>query len=117
MCTPVKRAAALRWSHQWRFRGEESNRGQTAKWLPDLAEVPASSSLLVVPLPLSVAAAVDPEEAFVVSLSSCHMLWFLSIAAKRGFVVDGYRDEAVGVMGKDTNGKKAMTRVKHWRRD
>lgn len=82
------------------------------RWLFDGGiEVPASSSPHVVPIPMSVAAAVDPEEAFVVSLSSCHMLWFLSVAAKRGFVVESYRDEAVGVMAKDESGKLAMTRV------
>jgi len=74
-------------------------------------EVPASSSPHVVPVPLSAANAVDPEEAFVAALSSCHMLWFLSIAAKRGFVVDSYRDEAVGVMGKDADGRRAITTV------
>lgn len=74
-------------------------------------EVPASSSPLVVPLPFSDAAAVDPEETFVASLSSCHMLWFLSIAAGRGFVVDSYRDAATGLMAKNTNGKLAMVRV------
>lgn len=74
-------------------------------------EVPASASPSVVPLPLSVEKAVDPEEAFVASLSSCHMLVFLSIAAKRGYVVDRYRDEAVGVLSKDSSGKLAMTRV------
>ncbi|MFT5142490.1 MAG: organic hydroperoxide reductase OsmC/OhrA [Rhodothermales bacterium] len=73
--------------------------------------VAASSSPQVIPLPLSVAEAVDPEEAFVASLSSCHMLWFLSIAAKRGFVVEGYRDRAVGVMGRDPSGSQAMTIV------
>lgn len=82
------------------------------RWLFDGGvEVTASSSPHVVPLPLSVAEAVDPEEAFVASLSSCHMLWFLSIAAKRGLVVDRYRDEATGVMGKDASGKMAMTCV------
>jgi organic hydroperoxide reductase OsmC/OhrA len=82
------------------------------RWLFDGGvEVPASSSPHVIPLPLSVEAAVDPEEAFVASLSSCHMLWFLSIAARQGFVVEGYRDEASGVMGKDASGKQAMTRV------
>jgi len=60
---------------------------------------------------MSVEAAVDPEEAFVVSLSSCHMLWFLSIAAGKGFVVENYRDEAVGIMEKNAEGKLAMTRV------
>ncbi len=60
---------------------------------------------------MSVAEAVDPEEAFVASLSSCHMLWFLSIAAKRGFTVEGYRDEAVGTTGKDASGGIAILRV------
>ena len=92
------------------FADNRYSRGH--RWLFDGGvEVPASSSPHVVPVPLSVEAAVDPEEAFVASLSSCHMLWFLSIAAKRQFVVDRYRDEAVGVMGKGADGKVAMTRV------
>ena len=84
-------------AHRWFFDGG--------------AEVAASSSPHVVPLPMSDAAAVDPEEAFVASLSSCHMLWFLSIARKRGYVVERYRDEAVGVMGKNASGRHAMTIV------
>jgi organic hydroperoxide reductase OsmC/OhrA len=75
------------------------------------AEVPGSSSPHVVPLPMSDASAVDPEEAFVASLSSCHMLWFLSIAAKRKFRIDRYRDVAVGVMEKNSGGKMCMTTV------
>lgn len=74
-------------------------------------EVPASSSPHAVPVPLSVEAAVDPEEAFVASVASCHMLWFLSIAARRGFVVDSYRDDAVGTLAKNSTGKMAMTEV------
>lgn len=74
-------------------------------------EVPGSSSPHVVPLPMSDAAALDPEEAFVSSLSSCHMLWFLSIAAKRKFCVDRYFDAAEGVMEKNADGKMAMTQV------
>jgi organic hydroperoxide reductase OsmC/OhrA len=54
---------------------------------------------------------VDPEEAFVASLSSCHMLTFLAIAAKKRFVVDRYRDEAVGWLAKDGDGRLAITRV------
>lgn len=77
--------------HTWRFDGG--------------IEVPASSSPQVVPLPWSDEHAVDPEEAFVASLASCHMLWFLSIAAKRGFVVDEYRDQALGTMKRDEAGK------------
>lgn len=92
------------------FTDNRCSRGH--RWLFDGGiEVPASSSPKVIPLPLSIEAAVDPEEAFVVSLSSCHMLWFLSIAAKRGYVVDRYRDRAVGVMAKDSSGKLAMTQV------
>ena len=74
-------------------------------------EVVGSSSPHVVPLPYSDASAVDPEEAFVASLSSCHMLWFLSIAAKRKFCVDAYTDNAKGVMDKNADGKMAMTVV------
>jgi organic hydroperoxide reductase OsmC/OhrA len=73
--------------------------------------VAASSSPHVVPIPYSEPEAVDPEEAFVASLSSCHMLWFLSLAAKAGFQVDLYVDQPVGVMAKNTEGKDAMTKV------
>lgn len=84
-------------AHTWQFDGG--------------AVVSASSSPQVVPLPMSDAAAVDPEEAFVASLSSCHLLWFLSIAAKRGYVVDSYIDAAEGVMAKNAAGKLAITKV------
>ena len=83
--------------HEWSFDG-----GVT---------VAGSSSPASVPLPYSVAAAVDPEEALVASTSSCHMLWFLSIAVERGFVVDRYVDEAFAVMGKNRDGKIAVTRI------
>ena len=84
-------------AHSWQFDGG--------------VEVPASSSPHVVPVPMSVEAAVDPEEAFVASLASCHMLWFLSLAAAQHFRVDRYVDEAVGVLGKNAAGKVAMTTV------
>jgi organic hydroperoxide reductase OsmC/OhrA len=54
---------------------------------------------------------VDPEEAFVASLSSCHMLTFLAIAARKKLVVDAYHDEAVGVLAKDSAGRLAITKV------
>jgi len=60
--------------------------------------VAGSSSPHVVPVPYSDAGAIDPEEALVSALSSCHMLWFLGIAARNGFVIDSYHDEAFGVM-------------------
>jgi organic hydroperoxide reductase OsmC/OhrA len=74
-------------------------------------EVPGSSSPLVVPLPMSDAAAVDPEEAFVASLAACHMLWFLSLAAQQGHVVDSYRDAAIGAMTKNAAGKLWISSV------
>ena len=91
--------------HHWQFDG-----GVT---------VPASSSPHVVPLPYSVEANVDPEEAFVASLSSCHMLFFLSIAAKRRLVVESYEDNAVGVMEENDEGKnieslRNQLLVIHW---
>ena len=75
------------------------------------AVVPASSSPAVVPLPMSDAGAVDPEEMFVAALASCHMLWFLSLAAEQGWRVDAYEDAASGVLGRNAQGKLAMTVV------
>jgi organic hydroperoxide reductase OsmC/OhrA len=73
--------------------------------------VPATASPHIVPLPYSVAENVDPEQAFVASLSSCHMLFFLDIAARKGLIIDNYTDNAVGIMGKNEDGKIAMTIV------
>ncbi len=84
-------------AHQWRFDGG--------------AVVPASSSPKVVPAPYSVPANVDPEEAFVAALSSCHMLFFLFYAAQHGLVVDDYEDQAVGVMGADAQQRTVMLKV------
>ena len=84
-------------AHVWEFDGGVS--------------VAASSSPHIVPLPYSDAAAVDPEEAFVAALSSCHMLCFLFEAAKKAFCVDAYTDSAVGVLEKDGSGQLAVTRV------
>ncbi len=69
------------------------------------AEILGSASPHVVPVPLSDPAGMDPEEAFVASLSSCHMLWFLSIAAARKFRVDRYTDHAEGIMEPNAHGK------------
>jgi organic hydroperoxide reductase OsmC/OhrA len=73
--------------------------------------VAGSASPMHVKLPMSAEAAVDPEEAFVASISACHMLWFLYIAREEGFTIAGYRDEAEGLMAKNENGKLAMTKV------
>ena len=70
-----------------------------------------SSSPKVVPPPMSEPFAVDPEESFVASLSSCHMLWFLDHARRAGWLVNRYRDEAVGIMARNAQGQLAMTLV------
>lgn len=80
-------------------------------WEFDGIKVPASSSPSVLPVPMSSLEAIDPEEALVAATSSCHMLFFLAIAAKRGFVVDRYSDQAYGEMGKNTEGKTLMSRI------
>ncbi|MFJ6025480.1 OsmC family protein [Brevundimonas sp. NPDC092305] len=85
-------------AHDWRFDGGAVVRGSSA---------PSS-----VPLPMSDAAAVDPEEALVASVSSCHMLFFLDFAARAGLIVDRYTDEAVAVMDKDDRGRTAIVLVR-----
>ncbi len=84
-------------AHSWEFDGG--------------AVVPASPSPHVVPAPWSDQAGVDPEEAFVASLSSCHMLFFVDLARRAGLVVDSYVDEAEGVLEKRADGKMWMSRV------
>jgi organic hydroperoxide reductase OsmC/OhrA len=74
-------------------------------------EIAGSSSPHVVPRPWSVEAAVDPEEALVAALSSCHMLSFLHVAREAGFVVGRYADEAEGLMEKNAEGRWAITRA------
>lgn len=74
-------------------------------------EVAGSSSPHVVRAPLSDPAAVDPEEMFVASLSSCHLLWFLALAAKEGWRVDRYEDAAEGVLARNEEGHQVMTVV------
>lgn len=83
--------------HEWRFDGG--------------AIVAGSSSPHVVPVPMSDAAAVDPEEALIAAASSCHMLSFLWVAHRAGFVVDSYADDAQGEMGRIAPGRMAVTKI------
>lgn len=83
-------------AHSWHFDG-----GQI---------IPASASPHIVPVPYSVEANVDPEEAYIAALSSCHMLFYLSLAAKEGLVVDRYEDKATAVMEK-IDGKTIVSRI------
>ena len=105
--------ATIRWS---RNEGDgEFTKGQYSRaheWAFDGgAVVPASPAPGIVQPPYSDPAGVDPEEAFVASLSSCHMLFFLDFARRDGWTIDSYVDEAEGVLGKGEHGKIAMTQV------
>lgn len=75
------------------------------------ATLKASSSPHIVPIPYSDPTAIDPEEAFVAAIASCHMLWFLSLAAKEKWIIDSYSDAAIGTMEKNSNGKLIISRV------
>lgn len=103
--------ATVRWLRgDGDFLGDDYSRGHI--WSFDGGiEIPASASPDIVPLPKSVAEAVDPEEAFVASLASCHMLFFLSLAAKRRIDVVSYVDNATGYMKKDDNGRMWISKV------
>lgn len=84
-------------AHQWQFDGG--------------AIIAASSSPHIVPLPYSCAEHVDPEEAFIAALSSCHMLFFLALAAEQGWCVDHYEDKASGTLAQNEEGHMSMTEV------
>ncbi len=104
--------ATIRWQRHENESYIDNQYSREHEWLFDGGVVvPASSSPHVVPLPFSVEENVDPEEAFIAALSSCHMLFFLSIAAKKGFVIDEYTDAAIGLMEKDSDNKISITRV------
>lgn len=84
-------------AHTWKFDGG--------------AVIAASSSPHVLPPPMSDPSGVDPEEAFVAAISSCHMLWFLAMAAKHHWLVDSYEDQPTGKMDKNGEGKTAVAVV------
>jgi organic hydroperoxide reductase OsmC/OhrA len=93
---------------KWRRTGPDFLRGKYSRehvWIFDGGvTVPASPSPHVVPTPWSNPEHVDPEEAFVAAISSCHMLTYIFLASKHGFQIDSYEDEAVGVMTKNKKG-------------
>jgi organic hydroperoxide reductase OsmC/OhrA len=103
--------AKINWSlGDGHFERGQYSRGHT--WDFDGGvRVPASASPHNVPTPFAVEAAVDPEEAFVAALSSCHMLWFLHVARQAGYVVHSYQDDAVGTLAEDGDQRIAMTDI------
>lgn len=102
-------SATITWQKQPDEEFEKGKYSRVHQWAFDGGmKIEASSSPTVVPLPMSDPSLVDPEEAFLASLSSCHMLFFLSIAAKKKIVVEKYVDNIVGTMGTNNEGKTAM---------
>jgi organic hydroperoxide reductase OsmC/OhrA len=99
----------------WSFSGDDFSKGKFSRahtWTFDGGlTVPASAAPNVVPAPYSVAANIDPEEAFVASLASCHMLTFLFVAYRKGFTVERYDDDAVGKMTKNAEGELWVSEV------
>jgi len=104
--------ATIRWNRKGEGDFTKGQYSRAHEWAFDGgAVVAASPSPHVVPAPWSDEAGVDPEEAFVAALSSCHMLFFLDFARRDGWTIDRYVDEAEGVMEKGADGKVAITRV------
>lgn len=107
-----KHFATIRW---FASPGEEFSKGQYSRghsWNFDgLTNVAASASPHIVPMPWANPDAVDPEEAFVASAASCHMLFFLDFSRRAGLIITGYDDEAEGLMEKGADGKMRITRI------
>jgi organic hydroperoxide reductase OsmC/OhrA len=100
---------------EWRRQGADFDyktysRAHTLAF-EDGIRVPASAAPANIPATAVGAAGVDPEQAFVASISSCHMLWFLHLAWQAKLVVERYVDEATGILGKNAEGREAMTQV------
>ena len=102
--------ATVEWRQQGEFRYETYSRAHMIDFGHGI-RVPGNAAPENIPKTVAPAAGVDPEQQFVASLASCHMLWFLHLACNRKFVVKSYRDEAPGILPKDAEGKEAMTRI------
>lgn len=100
---------------RWQYSGTDFARGKYSRehvWEFDGGiSVPASSSPAVIPIPYSNPAHVDPEEAFVAAVASCHMMSYLYVASKAGFAIDSYHDEAVGLLTENEAGARWISKV------
>jgi organic hydroperoxide reductase OsmC/OhrA len=107
-----KYSAKISWKSESPDAFAKNQYSRAHEWLFDGGiSVPASSSVHAVRLPFSVEEAVDPEEALVAAAASCHLLSFLWVASKRGFIVDSYEDDAVGEMTKNEQSKDWISRI------
>lgn len=102
--------AVIEWACDGDYAANEYSRGHIWRFDGGL-EVPASASPTIVPLPHSIEAALDPEEALVAAISSCHMMSFLDLARRAGYKIASYRDNAKGEMSRIARGKMAISKV------
>jgi organic hydroperoxide reductase OsmC/OhrA len=108
----MKYIATIKWTKSATELFLDAKYSRVHQWLFDgCAQINASSSPQVVPVPMSDASLIDPEEAFIASIASCHMLFFLSFCAKQKFIISRYEDHAEGILGEDEKGKKQMLSV------
>jgi len=104
--------ATISWQKQPAEEFEKGRYSRAHQWIFDGGmKIAASASPTIVPVPMSDPSLIDPEEAFLASLSSCHLLFFLSIAAKKKLIVEKYEDHVQGTMGENEEGKMAMLTV------
>ena len=99
---------------EWKLDGEFDYLTYPRRHVMDFGQgitMPGTAAPENIPKTVPAAAGVDPEQAFVASLSSCHMLWFLHLACAAKLTVTRYLDDASGVLGKNANGAMAMTRI------
>jgi len=101
--------ARIEWTREGDYASGRYSRAHALVF--DGLSVPGSAAAGNVPSGCAVEAAVDPEEMFIASLSSCHMLWFLDVARRAGLVIDRYEDDADGVLEPGADGRMQMTRV------
>lgn len=108
----MKITARVSWTRQPEERFIDARYSRVHRWeLDGGAVIPASASPEIVPVPMSDPSLIDPEEAYLASIASCHMLFFLSIAARKKLLIEQYEDNPQAVMGENGQGKTAILSV------
>jgi organic hydroperoxide reductase OsmC/OhrA len=105
----MKINAKILWHRSPEEKFLDGNYRRVHNWILDGGmRIEASSSPEIIPMPMSDPSLIDPEEAFIASIASCHMLFFLSIAAKKKFIIENYEDNPEAIMGNNNEGKMAI---------
>ncbi len=105
----MKIKAQIKWSKNKEDNFLEGNYSRVHQWVVNTNQIiNISSSPDIVPVPMSDASLIDPEEALLASISSCHMLFFLSFCAKKKYIVNQYYDNPIAHLGKNKKGKMSI---------